>query len=404
MDGDNPICSMSASNVRSSTIRDFLNDANLPGMISLAGGLPNRELFDVSGIKTACNTVLHRHPEAALQYGATEGQASLRRELVSLMAHRGIDTTADTIVVTTGSQQAIDLVARALLNPGDIVALERPSYLAAIQAFTLAGAKFWTMPSDADGVLTDRLPNFRTGDRRPKLAYLVTNFSNPSGTTLPLARRKALLAWAVENKVFILEDDPYGELRFRGHRIPALITLAAEIPGAERWCGYASSLSKIVAPGLRVGWLVLPNKLSDTVVRVKQALDLHTSSFVQEIAAEYLASSALSDRINLARERYRQHSDALVDALDNHLHAELTWNTPEGGMFVWATFKHNGDTSTLLPIARKEGVVFVPGIAFDPMTESRNSMRLSFATAGPAQLTEGICRLARAISEWRMQT
>jgi 2-aminoadipate transaminase len=329
----------------------------------------------------------------------TEGQPRLQRQLALLMKQRGIDFKAEEILVTAGSQQAIDLVARAFLNPGDTVAIEAPSYLAAIQVFDLCQFRPLQILSDAHGARVETLP--QVGQAMPKLAYLVTNFANPSGATLSLERRVALLKWAAANEVFVLEDDPYGELRYRGAPAPALVTIARDIPGAARWCGYASSLSKIVSPGLRVGWLCLPDAVHDVAARIKQALDLQTSSFVQEIAAEYLESGRLAQRLPVIRATYNEHCDALSDALTGAFGEKLEFNRPDGGMFLWARFAQTPslDTRKLLELARNRGVIFVPGAAFYPEPLQCNSLRLSFSTATPAELREGAKRLRTAYDE-----
>lgn len=243
--------SHAAASARASDIRELLKYARQPGMISLAGGIPAGSLFDIEGLNAAASQALTSNAEVAYQYGLTEGQPRLQQQLSLLMKNRGIEFDAARILVTAGSQQAIDLMARAFLDPGDMVAIEAPSYLAAIQVFDLCRFKALPMASDAHGARVDLLP--QGSQTMPRLAYLVTNFANPSGATLSLERRIALLKWATANQVFVLEDDPYGELRYRGSPVPALITLAQDIPGASRWCGYASSLSKIVSPGLRIG-------------------------------------------------------------------------------------------------------------------------------------------------------
>ncbi|MFO1301562.1 MAG: PLP-dependent aminotransferase family protein [Burkholderiaceae bacterium] len=380
--------------MRSSAVRDLLRDAQRPGMLSLAGGLPAADQFDVEGIGFAFAQAMREAPRQALQYGATDGQPSLRESLAALMAQRGAAVEPADVVVTAGSQQALDLLARALVDPGDRVALERPSYLAALQAFALSGARFVTVPADADGACVERLVA-DTGPA-PKFVYLVTNFANPTGATLSLERRRALIGWALRRRVVLVEDDPYGELRVEGVAHPPLVALARETPGAEHWCAYVSTLSKVMSPGLRIGFAVLPRWLRDAVVRVKQALDLHTGTLAQEVADRYLRSGRLAQRLPQLRATYGARRDALCDALGARFGAALRFGRPEGGMFVWARFTDGTDASALLPAARDEGTIFVPGAAFYDHAPDPSALRLSFATLDPGQLAEAAERLARA--------
>ena len=397
--------SRSAARARGSAIRELLRDASRPGMISLAGGLPQAELFDVPGIRRAAEAVLDRQPRTALQYGRTEGQESLQTALAAHMRPRGIRVEPDAIQITTGSQQAVDLIARAFVDDGDYVALEVPTYLAAVQAFDLRGARYLTIPTDTDGADIDNLADALRAGRGPlpKIAYVVSNFANPTGATLSLERRRALLRWATEQEVFVLEDDPYGDLRFSGTGPPPLWVLARDIPGASAWCGYASSLSKTVAPGLRIGWVVLPPQVAEVVTRIKQAMDLHTSSFLQEVAAHYLHSGEVERRLPVARETYSSQCNALSEALSEHLGAELAFNAPSGGMFLWCRFREPIDTAALLTHARECGVIFVPGAVFYPDHGDAATLRLSFATLAPAGLREGARRIAQALRLYREQ-
>lgn len=390
---DAPLSRRVAS-MRSSAIRDLLSDAQRPGMLSLAGGLPAPGFFDLEGIGQAFERAMREAPHEALQYGATDGQPSLRASLATLMKGRGADVRPDRIVVTAGSQQAIDLLARALIDPGDRVALEHPSYLAALQAFALSGAAFVTLQGDADGACVEQL--FEAATPKPKLVYLVTNFANPTGATLSLARRRALLEWAVRNRVFVVEDDPYGELRTDGEALPPLIALARDLPGAAHWCGYVSTLSKVLSPGLRIGFAVLPPWLRDPVVRAKQALDLHTGTLAQSVADRYLRSGRLAGRLPQLRAAYGARRDALCAALAARFAQSLQFRRPDGGMFVWARFCDGTDASALLQLARDEGTIFVPGAAFYADAPDPSTLRLSFATLEPAQLAEAVERLSRA--------
>lgn len=391
------LISRAARRIGSSDIRDLLRHAQQPGMISLAGGLPAAELFDAEGLRAAAALAL-AEPAAALQYGATEGDASLREQLAQRMLQRGCAVAASDVVVTAGSQQALYLLAQALLDAGDTVALERPSYLAAIQAFALTGARLVSVPGDAQGLVVDALIE-RAGTARPKLVYLVSNFANPTGACLSLERRRQLLRWAAAERVFVLEDDPYGELRYRGEALPSLLALARDIPGAQAYCGYVSSLSKTVAPGLRVGWMVLPPALREATARIKQALDLHTSTLTQAVAARYLASGRLAEHVERVRADYQRRCAALADALRARFGSSIEFSEPEGGMFLWARLRSGVDTRRLLEAARQRGVIFVPGETFYPDVPERATLRLNFTAGTPAQLAEGAARLFAAHEE-----
>lgn len=384
-----------AASIRRSDVRDLLRHASAPGMVSLAGGLPAPELFDLDGVRAAAAAALADAPVASLQYGMTEGQPALRDALAAHLAAKGLAVDAEDLVVTTGSQQGLDLVARALVDDGDTVVVERPSYLAALQALALAGARFATVGVDGEGGRVEELAAL-DGGPTPKLAYVVANFANPSGATMSVERRRALVRWAAERRVLVLEDDPYGELRTRGDAPPPLLALAREVPGAADWVGYASTLSKTVAPGLRVGWLALPRWLRDAVVLVKQAADLHTGTFAQEVARAYLASGRLPARLALVRAEYGARRDALAHALGDAFGARLAFDVPDGGMFLWARFTDGTDTRALLRHALARGVMFVPGDAFFADRPDPATLRLNFSACDAPRLREGIARLADA--------
>jgi 2-aminoadipate transaminase len=387
--------------VQSSVIRDLLKFAQRPGIISLAGGLPSPFTFDVEGIQQATDEVLAHQPARALQYGLTDGQPALKQELARLTSSRGAAVTEDSLVVTTGSQQGIDLIARLLIDPGDVVVVERPAYLAALQTFALAQASLRTIDSDASGACVEQidavLDAAQAAGHSVKLIYVVANFANPSGATLTRERRLHLLQAAVARRVFVLEDDPYGELRSFGASVPPLIALASEVPGAADWCGYLSTLSKIVAPGFRLGWLALPPAVRDQAVICKQGMDLHSSTFAQEVAARYLATGRLEARLPSIRAAYRERNEALAAALDRHLGSRIEYNRPEGGMFLWARLNDPVDASEVLQHAIEEGMIFVPGSAFYADAPDHSTLRLSFATPAADELDAAVQRLVRAL-------
>ncbi|NML14098.1 aminotransferase-like domain-containing protein [Azohydromonas caseinilytica] len=383
-----------AAALRSSDVRELLKAAQRADVISLAGGLPAAELFDAEGLRAATRAALET-PAAALQYGLTEGQPALRAALEARERSHGIALAGRSLLVTTGSQQALDIVARLLLDEGDVVVVQRPSYLAALQTFALAGAQCVGLEEDEDGARVEDLETLAFA-RKPKLIYLVTPFANPSGASLSLRRRQWLLDWAARHQVLVLEDDPYGVLRTEGEAPPSLMALAQDVPGAAAWCGRTSTLSKAVAPGLRLGWLLLPQALAEAAARVKQALDLHTSSFAQEVAAQYLAGDRLEAHLQRVRGAYRERRRALCEALHAAFGDALVFSEPEGGMFVWARFTDGTDTRVLLPRALAAGMAYVPGDAFYADAAPRDRLRLSFTTEPPARLREGVARLHAA--------
>ncbi len=379
----------------SSVIRDLLDWTRRPGMLSLAGGLPAAELLPVDRLGAAVEAVLTRWGSTALQYGPTDGEAALR-ELVA-------PGRADDVVITTGSQQGLDLLARTLIDPGDTVVVEAPSYLGALSAFRAVGARLLAVPGDGDGIDTDRLEAALLGGARPKLVYVVPEFANPTGATLSEARRHRLAALADRHGFVIVEDDPYGRLRFRG---PTLSSLAELSPMTVR----LGTASKILAPGLRVGWVTLPEWLRGPVVRAKQSVDLHTSTLDQLVIAELLGDrDFLAAHIGRVRRLYAGRATALVAAMAAATPGRFEWRDPDGGMFLWARLAGGADADALLPAALAAGVAYVPGSAFrvdravpggpGPAGDGggQDRLRLCFATLPEDRLTEAVERLDTAV-------
>jgi DNA-binding transcriptional MocR family regulator len=380
--------------VASSPVRDLLALLERPEVISFAGGLPAPELFDLDGLRAAFDAVLSSPAgRRALQYAPTEGNPQLRALVAGRMTARGLPTTAADLLVTTGSQQALTLVATALLDPGDVVAVEEPTYLAALQCFQLAGARVVPVASDEDGIDPEALAGVLERER-PRLLYLVPTFANPTGRTLPAERRAAVAALAARSGAWVVEDDPYGELRYRGTPVPAL---AAHPEGADRVL-HLGSFSKVAAPGLRLGWLRAPAALMPALTVAKQAADLHTSTIDQAAAAEYLATADLDGHIRALCAAYRERRDAMVGALPEVLPPGSTWSDPDGGMFTWVRLPGDVDTAELLPRALAHDVAFVPGWAFYAGEPDRATMRLSFTTNTPEQIGEGMRRLGAALA------
>lgn len=374
--------------VKSSPVRDLLALTQRPEVISFAGGLPAPELFDVDGWRDAFAKAADDRRN--LQYATTEGDPVLRGVIAARMTARGLPTTESDLLVTTGSQQALTLVTTALVEPGDVVAVEEPTYLAAIQCFQLAGARVVPVASDEHGMVPSALAEVLARDR-PTMVYLVPTFANPSGRTLPVARRQEIAALAERHDVWVVEDDPYGELRYRGERVPALATYGEKVL-------YLGSLSKIGAPGLRLGWLRAPRSLMPAAVIAKQAADLHTSTIDQAAAAVYLTSADMDAHVVGLCAAYRERRDAMIAALPDTVPAGTEWTDPDGGMFVWLRLPGDPDTTEVLKAALAHNVAFVPGAPFFATTPDTATMRLSFTTNPPEEIAEGMRRLAAAFT------
>ncbi|MBY8848183.1 PLP-dependent aminotransferase family protein [Saccharothrix longispora] len=370
----------------SSPVRDLLALTNRPEVISFAGGLPAPELFDVDGLRAAFDQALSRR---TLQYAPTEGDVDLRALVAARMTRRGLPTTAADLLVTTGSQQALALVVTALLEPGSVVAVEEPTYLAALQCFQLAGARVVPVAGDEHGMDPAALAEVVERER-PELLYLVPTFANPTGRTLDAGRRAAIAAVADRHGLWVVEDDPYGELRFRGGPVPPLASFSDRVL-------HLGSFSKIGAPGLRLGWLRAPEALLRTLVIVKQAADLHTSALDQAAAAVYLGATDLDEHVRGLCAAYRERRDAMVAALPSTTPEGTRWTDPDGGMFVWLTLPGDVDTGELVGKALERDVAFVPGAAFYATTPDRSMMRLSFTTNTPDEIAEGMRRLATVL-------
>ena len=369
-----------------------------PGLISFAGGFPDSALFDVEGLKAAADSALANDAARALQYGATEGFEPLREAIVDLMKVRGATIANTDILVTTGSQQGLDLLGKVLIGESDTVLTEAPTFLAAIQAFKLYGAKVAGVPTDEDGLDVDALEKI-LATSRPKFLYVIPNFGNPSGALMSLERRKRLLDVAVRHNLLLVEDDPYGELYFDAPPPPSLYALSQQTDGAQGRVIYLGSLSKVVAPGLRVGWMIASQPVLGNAVMVKQFADAHTSTFAQATAAAYLRSNRLDAALPRTRAAYAERAHAMAGGLRALLpESELTFNRPRGGMFLWGALpgRNAGDVAK---VAIERGVAFVPGAAFYPVDPDRSTLRLSYATSSLAQVEEGVRKLAGAIGE-----
>ncbi|MEU0384567.1 PLP-dependent aminotransferase family protein [Streptomyces chartreusis] len=383
-----------ARSVGGSPVRDILAVTARPEVINFAGGLPAPELFDAAGIAATYRAVLAEEPARALQYSTTEGEPTLRAALADRTSARGLPTGPDDLLVTTGSQQALSLLATALLEPGDTVLVENPCYLAALQAFGFAGARVVPVPGDEHGVDPEALDELMVRER-PKLLYTVPTFQNPTGRTLPAERRAAVAAVAARRGLWIVEDDPYGELRYDGERVPWI----ASLPGAEDRTVLLGSLSKVMAPGLRLGWLRAPGELRRACAVAKQAADLHTPTVNQLAAARYLADHDLDGHVTRVAGVYRERRDAMLAALPGALPEGSVWTRPEGGMFLWARLPEPYDTTALLPQVVRHDVAYVPGAPFYAGRPDRTTLRLCFVTQTPQEIEEGLRRLGEGLVE-----
>jgi len=390
--------------IRASMIRELLKLTEKPDIISFAGGLPAPEVFPVEEVRAATDRVLTEHGTTALQYTTTEGYRPLRELLVRHMARYGVTVGPENVLVTSGSQQALDLVGKLLINPGDRVLTEAPTYLGALQAFNAYQADYLPVPIDDDGMDVDALEDkLRAG---PKFIYALPNFQNPTGVTLSLSRRRRLVERAAHYGIPIVEDDPYGQLRYEGEHLPPLVKIDAELHG----CGggeraftgnvlYMSTLSKTLAPGLRIAWVVAPETVITKLVQIKQGADLHSSTFCQYVAYEVAKGGFLDKHVRRIRTVYGERRDAMLSALDRHAPPGVRWTRPGGGLFLWATLPEGFDTMKLLDEAIAEKVAFVPGAAFYPCGGGERTMRLNFSYAAPDVIEEGIKRLCRVIEQ-----
>src|SRR6218665_2062231 len=389
------------NNVETSAIRELFKLLGKPGIISLAGGFPDSALFDIEGIRAASQQALQEDPGAALQYGATEGYQRLREQLAAFMAGKAaLDIRPEDLIVTTGSQQALDLLGKTLIDPGDKVIVEGPTSLATTQCFRLYGADLIGAPTDANGVDTGALEKL-IAEHRPKLVYLIPTFGNPSGATLSLARRRQVLEMAVRHQTLIVEDDPYGELYFNAPPPPSLLSLSATVPGSRALLVHCGSLSKVLAPGLRLGWMLAMPELLAKATMCKQFSDAHTSTFAQATAARYLAAGRMPATLARVRKVYAGRAQAMVDALRGEIGAALEFVPPQGGLFVWARLtRADGRQAAGNALGRRaieKGVAFVPGAPFFCAHPDQATLRLSFATVDEQQIRAGVARLAQAL-------
>jgi len=383
--------SQRAQKLTSSAIREILKVTERPDVISFAGGLPSPATFPVTQLQQACNEILTTEPTPALQYGPTEGYMPLREWIAVHHSKRcGIPIGADQVLVTTGSQQGLDLLAKVLIDTGSKVLVETPTYLGALQAFSLAEPRYCSVPSDDAGLIPASLTAEMCQEAR--FLYCLPNFQNPSGRRLPLERRQQLAEITARAGLLLIEDDPYGDLYYQGEPLPGLLSMN---PGGVVYLG---SFSKVLAPGLRVGYLIAPPALQRKLVQAKQAADLHTPSFTQRMVHTTIKDGFLDSHLPQVRALYAAQCQAMLQALQKHFPPTVQWNRPEGGMFIWVQLPAHIDSGELLEAAIQQHVAFVPGAPFYANEPQSNTLRLSFVTVPPAKIEAGIARLGALLA------
>lgn len=386
----------------SSAIRELLKLTEQPDIISFAGGLPAPEVFPVDEFKAACDVVLSEVGAQALQYSTTEGYLPLREMIARHTARYGISVNPDNILITSGSQQALDLIGKVFINPGDRILVEDPTYMGALQAWNAYGAEYVTVRMDDDGMITEEMEAaLRTG---PKFIYVLPNFQNPTGVTLSLERRSRLIELADRYGVPIIEDDPYGQLRYEGENLPSVVSLDGEFHanGDHEYRGnviYLSTFSKTLAPGLRLAWVIAPSEVIRKIVQAKQGADLHTASFTQMVAYEVGRGGFLDRHIWTIRRVYGERRNIMLEAMEKHFPAGVKWTHPQGGLFLWGVMPEYLDAREVFKVAVQKKVAFVPGISFFARGGGLNTMRLNFSNASPEMIRTGIARLGETLHE-----
>ncbi|MGN6829647.1 aminotransferase-like domain-containing protein [Paucibacter sp. M5-1] len=387
-----------AARMNPSIIREILKVTEKPGILSMAGGLPSADTFPVDALKAACDQVLSKNAKEALQYASSEGFAPLREWVAAKVGSLGLNARPDQVLITSGSQQGLDLVGKILCDAGAPVAVETPTYLGALQAFTPYEPIFTSLASDEQGVRPEafgQLPHDAPGTR---FAYLLPNYQNPTGRVMSLARREAVVAAAQAARVPIVEDNPYGDLWFDE---PPPASLSSLWPEGSVYLG---SFSKVLTPGFRLGYIVAPDELYPKLLQAKQAADLHTPGFNQRVVHEVIKNGFLDLHVPKIRARYKANRDAMAAALQEHLPPGCEWQSPAGGMFFWIRLPEGFDAMALLPLAVEAGIAYVPGAAFYAHKPDPRSLRLSFVTLTPELITEGVAILGRVLREALVET
>lgn len=390
--------SRNAQNMKRSEIRELLKVTRRPDIISFAGGLPAPETFPVKDLEEISCQLLREKGATALQYGPTEGEATLREELAKWLSHEKATIRAENILITTGSQQGLDIVSKIFLDPKDIVVLELPTYIGGLQTFTSYRARMIGVPQDDSGMRTDLLEKLLAKlarrNRKPKFIYVVPDFQNPSGVTMSLERRKAVLELAYKYEILIVEDSPYRDLRFAGQALPAIYSL-----DTENQVIVLGTFSKLLCPGLRLAWIISPVEWMDRMIVAKQGMDLCSPSFTQLIVAEFLKRGLLPLQIEGIRKLYARKREVMLAALKKYMPNGVKWTEPEGGLFLWVELPENMSATDLFPKAIENKVAYVIGSAFHCDGKGHNTMRINFSYPSEQQIDEGIKRLAKMIQE-----
>ncbi len=378
--------------IKGSVIREILKVASQPGVISFAGGLPAPELFPKAELQQIAAQVIEKYVPDCLQYSLSQGVVPLRTLLAERATKRGTPSTAANIIITTGAQQGLEMVARAFLQPGDYILTENPTYVGALQAFNFYGAKYTTVDMDENGMLVDQVEKSIKA-HRPKFIYVIPTFQNPTGITMSLERRQALCRVAAQYEVPLIDDSPYGDIRFAGKDVPSLKSIGGDAVIALR------TFSKTMTPGLRVGWINASASFVTLLERVKQFSDLHSSSFTQYLVYEYMRQGLLEPHIALIKADYLNKRNLMIKTLEETFPKEIHWTNPEGGLFLWLTLPKQMVAEELFHKAFELKVAYVPGAAFHPNGGGSNTLRLNFSNATPEMIVEGIKRLAKLFRE-----
>lgn len=387
--------------MKSSIIRELLKLTQDPEIISFGGGLPAPEVFPLDEFQQACNTVLTTEGAQALQYSATEGYLPLREMITRHKSRYSVNIHPDNVLITSGSQQALDFMGRLFVNRGDYIVVESPTYMGALQALNAYGAQYIPVRCDENGMIVEELEKaLRVG---PKFIYILPNFQNPSGVTLSLERRHRIVELADKYGVPIIEDDPYGQLRYEGEHLPSLAFLDSEFRGdSGAYTGnviYLSTFSKLLAPGIRMAWVIAPEKVIKKLVQTKQGADLHSPTFNQMVAYEVGKGGFLDEHVKKIRKVYKERLDVMVETMEETWPTETKWVVPKGGMFLWGQVPESIDTALLLEKAIAKKVAYVPGMAFTVDETCKNAMRLNFSYSKPETIREGMTRLGTLLKE-----
>lgn len=381
-----------ASSLKANAIREILKISSRPGLINFAGGLPAGELFPETHLKAAAERVFEEHGVKALQYSITQGIVELREAIAELISTPDVKFNSDIIQITTGSQQALDLIGRAFIDPGDYIMTEAPTYLGALSAFNFYQARYCTVPMDAEGMIVEEAEE-AIRKCKPKLIYVVPNFQNPSGITMSGKRREMLVEIAAKYQIPIIDDNPYGELRYSGEPAPSLKTLGGNAVVS------LGTFSKIISPGVRLGWVAACPEAVGMIERVKQSADLHSTTFTQYLIYEYIKAGHLHNHIELIKEAYRKRRDVMLNTMANEFPQDVKFTRPEGGLFLWVTLPEGQSATELFKKAVDAGVAFVPGKSFYPHEDNDRDFRINFCHPSEENIIEGIRRLAKVMHE-----